>query len=345
MLSLKPSAQIDLEHGAYFLRGTPHPPIVIAADKDGQVSALVAGVTDVWSYLHASPIRAISPHARGQLALLDDRSDLLTVLSFDGDRQFALAPVRDGEGGPSRRGERFEECHFDEAGGFLWIAASRNDGDYEIQLLETASWSVISKASLKDPFGGSSCSFHHTGQPGLVALWLAAGQDGQQVYWLKRTRVGFSCTPEPRLENTTPPVFSPGGGRLLVLNDWNALCQYDFPGLREVGSPLELGDEADQFAASVCYLDERRVLAGTGEGRVFVVNTVGMRVEEEAALAGHEPRPIGEYYPTLAHESGLATDIAYFMRLGEVIVFVCRRDPGPNLAGWKDSLLVCPVQP
>lgn len=46
-----------------------------------------------------------------------------------------------------------------------------------------------------------------------------------------------------------------------------------------------------------------------------------------------------EYYPTLVNDTGLGTDISCFERFGHVIVFVFRRDPGPDLVGWKDSLL------
>jgi hypothetical protein len=64
-----------------------------------------------------------------------------------------------------------------------------------------------------------------------------------------------------------------------------------------------------------------------------------MMTVEEAELEGHEPRPIGEYYPSLSKERGLGTDIAWFTRLGNAVVFVYCRDRGTGLKSWKDSLL------
>jgi hypothetical protein len=64
-----------------------------------------------------------------------------------------------------------------------------------------------------------------------------------------------------------------------------------------------------------------------------------MGIEDEIAIEGHEPKPIWEYYPTLVKERGLGTDITWFTRLGDVIVFVFRRDSGRDLKGWKDSFL------
>ena len=60
-------------------------------------------------------------------------------------------------------------------------------------------------------------------------------------------------------------------------------------------------------------------------------------------VEGHEPGPIGRYFPTLAHEGGVATDISHFRRVGGSVVFVCRRDRGVGAGGWKDSLLWCPA--
>jgi hypothetical protein len=69
-----------------------------------------------------------------------------------------------------------------------------------------------------------------------------------------------------------------------------------------------------------------------------------MAVQDEIAIEGHEPRPIGEYFPTLAKETGWATDISWFKRLGDAIVFVHRRDGQSALRDCKDSLL-CSIRP
>src|SRR4051794_2375117 len=99
-------------------------------------------------------------------------------------------------------------------GMFRWSISPRtllSDDAFELSLVETKGWSVVQRVAVKDQFGASSCSFHSTGRPGLVSLWIAAGQDGQEVYWLKRTGVGFSLKKVDDLTNCIPPVFSPDG--------------------------------------------------------------------------------------------------------------------------------------
>ena len=343
---LKPDGRIDLEHRAsFFLRGAPPRSVVLATAEDGQLTIVSPDLKKTHLRRLPSRIRAVSPHPANRcLAWVDGGSGVVTVQKLDGSRPLEIPAPQPQEGSPKWLKPGFEDCYFDDGGEFLWLAARRNAEECEIHLLEAGSWSPVDKATVNDPFGGSSCSFHPTGRPGLISLWLAAGQDGQQVYWLKRTRSGFSCTLERQLTNTIPPVFSPSGKHVLVVNENYAVCKFDFPAMRQVGPPLESEDEDNLFSESLCYLNERQALASTNEQRIFVVNTSQMKVEEEVALEGHEPRPIGEYYPTLAKERGLSTDISYFARLGEVILFVYRRDRRTGLAGWEDSLLWLSVE-
>lgn len=341
MMYLKPDGRIDLEHRAnFFLRGAPHQSVVVAAAEDGQVSIVSPDLQTVQLRRLSSRIRAVCPHpSNRRLAWVEGGTGALTIQNFDGTQPLEIPPPQLQEDSPNWLKKGFADCHFDEGGEFLWLAAPRSAEECKIHLLESGSGSFVDKTTIRDPFGGSSYSFHSSGRPGLISLWLATGQDGQQVYWLKRTRNGFSCTLERHLTNTSPPVFSPSGTHVLVVNENFSICNFDFPDMRQSSSPLKSEDEDNPFSESLCFLNERQALAGTNEQRIFVVDTVQMRVEEEVAIEGHEPRPIGEYYPTLAKETGLGTDISHFARLGDVIIFVYRRDRRTGLAGWKDSLL------
>jgi hypothetical protein len=231
-------------------------------------------------------------------------------------------------------------AYFDEGGNGLWLAAPIGDDKCQLSFVETKGWSVVQSAVVEDHFGQSSFSFHSTRKPGLLSLWVAAGQDGQEVYLLGREGSGFSSIRVEELTNCIPPAFSQDGTELLtVTTEGFSVCRYAFPSIKRLGPSLMSGDEDNPFAESLCYLDSKHALAGTGEQRIFLVHTVSMQIEDEVAIEGHEPRPIWQYYPTLAKEGGLGTDISWFSRLGEVIVFVFRRDRATGLKGWQDSLL------
>ena len=340
MRPLKPDGRIDLDHRAYFLRGSPEGSDIVAASEDGNVSVVDLASNAARLQRPTTTLRAICPHpTKPFLACVDGNAGSLGVRSLAGKSVAEVEPPRIKDGASKSLTPGFANCYFDEQGDFLWLVAPVSDDEFVLLLVETKGWSVVQRADVEDEFGASSCSFHHTGRPGLVSLWIAAGQDGQQIFWLERKGVSFSLKRVDELTNCIPPVFSPNGSEFLVVNEDDAICRYDFAKTKQIGSALESGDEDNPFAESLCYLDDRRAIAGTGEGRIFLVDTEMLRIEEEVAIEGHGPRPIGEYYPTLAKERGLGTDITWFTRLGDVIVFVFRRDRGTGLKGWKDSLL------
>lgn len=338
---LKPDGKIDLEHRAYLLQGTPLRSVLIAAALDGTFSVVGPGLKEVQVRRFPSKVRAMSLHpSNGRLAWVDGKVGSLIVQDLNGSRPLKIAPPQVQESTPAWVQRGFDYCTFGQDGASLWTVAPSNAKDVVVRLHDFETGRTIDQATIKDPFGGSSCSFHPTGKPSLLCLWLAAGNpDMVQVYWLERTQQGFSWTLETHLGNTLPPVFSPSGDHFLVLNDENAICKFDFATMRQHASPLVSEDEDNPFSESLCFLNDQQALAGTNEGRIFLVDTARVKVVEEVSLEGHEPRPIGEYYPMLAKESGLATDISWFTRLGEVILFVYRRDRGTGLVGWKDSLL------
>ena len=93
----------------------------------------------------------------------------------------------------------------------------------------------------------------------------------------------------------------------------------------------------------VCYLHAKSALVHTHHGRLFRIDLGTMKISEEITVAKHEPRPVEEYYPTFAGDKTLCTDIAYFARLGEVVVLVYHRHTGAEVAKWKDTLLIYDV--
>jgi WD40 repeat protein len=340
MKPLKPTGRIDLEHRAEYLRGRPDGSVIVAASANGYVSIVHLHKEETHPHRPSGKVKAISPHpAEPLFALVDGVSGSLLIQSNDGVKisQVQPPPIQDNASKSLTSG--FSDCYFDEGGDGLWLAAPLGDDECQLSLVETQGWSVTRSAVVEDHFGQSSFSFHPTGQVGLISLWVAAGQDGQEVYLLKREGSGFSINRVQELTNCIPPAFSQDGTELLTVTEDFSIRRYAFPSMKNIGPPCFSGDEDNPFAESLCYLEGQHALAGTGEQRLFLVDTATMQIEEEIAIEGHEPRPIWEYYPTLAKERGLGTDISWFSRVGQVIVFVFRRDRGTELQGWKDSLL------
>ena len=139
-----------------------------------------------------------------------------------------------------------------------------------------------------------------------------------------------------------PPVFAPSGREFLVIDfTYGAVQRYRYPVVQPAGvceSPF------GAFHVSLCYLDDTRALAGSLNGRMAVLDTPTMRVVNELIIEGHEPRPLDEYYPRLAGDRELCTDISDFWRLGDYLIFFhaddrarASSDGSPRVEGRHDE--------
>jgi hypothetical protein len=169
---------------------------------------------------------------------------------------------------------------------------------------------------------------------------LAAGQNGQRVYWVTKLPDSLGFEPEPFLEGTTPPVFSPRGNEFLVIDGLWSVCRYPFPTDRKLGTCRSKWGEEDYFGDCLSYLDDTSALVQTHHGRLFRIDLRAMKVREEIAVRGHEPRPAEEYYPRLTGDKTLCTDLSYFTSVGESLVLVHHRETGVDPGKWKDTLIL-----
>lgn len=83
-----------------------------------------------------------------------------------------------------------------------------------------------------------------------------------------------------------------------------------------------------------CYIDDGHFLAGSSEGRLFLIQLDPFRVKAEIQVAGHVPVPASIKYPSLADTCGLVSNLTVFGRCGDsVVAFFARdhRSPCPQL--------------
>ena len=90
--------------------------------------------------------------------------------------------------------------------GVLWSAARWDENSIAVEVREAETWKVLAREELTDPFGDSF--FHIVPHPGRgrVAIWAAAGQDGQCLFWAHREGAKISIDRFPGLDETTWPV-------------------------------------------------------------------------------------------------------------------------------------------
>lgn len=337
------TGQVELEHRAFYMDGAPPHTGLVASSEEGRMSFLTANGQGVRSWSHRTSVRSIARCPVGdRIAIVDADFGILVLDSGLGTQLVQIRPPASSQHEKDHRGG-YSACLFDEGGGFLWVVSRPDERRCVVQLMDTRDWRFVAESTVEDPFQASSCSLHRTGRPELVSLWLAAGDCGQQVYWLRCHGHKITCDIEKTLSGTTPPEFSPDGDRFVVLGAGGEVRLHEFGSMRLIGQAGEAGLDEDPFAESQAFLSRSLVLASTNNGRIFMLDAETMHVTEELIVAGHEPRPVRELYPELADDKNLCTDISYFRRLGKQVVIVVPRERDMNRRVWKDRLLWFPV--
>jgi hypothetical protein len=324
MKPLIPRHTIDLQHKFNWMHGSPDGSRVVAASWSGEATWIDSSLGTTECRRLANKLEWLSVHPTERwVAYSEPAGGSLAIEEFGGPPVARLAAVAPSANARPNWKPTFGSCLFNLTGDLLWTVAAASHTECEVALWDTRGWSPVAKYTFPDPYGDSFWWLSSTPDPDLTCLWIAAGQDGQQVRWLRWRGGKIGEERFDKLANCTPPAFSPGGSELLVLGEDSVLCRMSFPGLEMLGE-LAGENEDDPFAESMCYVSDRQALAASNEGRIYLIDTQAMAIADEIGVAGHEPRPIGVYYPTLAAEGGIATDLACFTRFGETVMFVFR---------------------
>ncbi|MEG4303067.1 hypothetical protein [Microcoleus sp. D3_18a_C4] len=211
----------------------------------------------------------------------------------------------------------FRDCWFDADGVRFWCMKVIEAQEVEIQIRDTNSWQIQRKLLLKDPFGWSSFSFHPHPENQILAIWAAAGQDGEQIYWLYDDGTEIHAVEVPCPDDTGPPEFHPAGGEFVVLHDCERqISRFSFPECNLMGiCEWPWPDSDDGFHYYMCYLSDDRLLINSNEGLMYLIDLNKMEISDELILSGHEPRSCKELYPTLKDlKEQLCGDLHYFYR-------------------------------
>ena len=338
---LKPTAQIDLNHRAYLFGGFSKASGYAVASEQGHVTIISPDLNRQSGLKRSEKLQSISIHpTQPLLAIVEGGDSRLNFVDIDGLSTSGNQSVGTDEGWTWNNNPS-AACLFSSDGRYLWYGIARSEDEIEVRLLECVTWHILSSVVINDPYTQSRMYFHVTGADDKVALWLAAGQDGQQVYWLTPNGVEITCEIEPKLEDTTPPTFSPSGEGLVVICGQNALLKCQFPKV-ELLAEYQWPDAEEQeeaFSDSLCYVGEDWALAISLSERLFLFDLTQMTVSDEVWIEGHEPKPTLIYYPILTDDGDVCTDIVGFKCVGNMIALVFRRDAGSGHVGWKDSLL------
>jgi hypothetical protein len=211
-----------------------------------------------------------------------------------------------------------------------------------LQVREMPGLEIVAEVEIPDPFGDSAFDLFDYPDNNRIAVWVAAGQDGQCLYWAHYDGTRIVTEQFSGLTDTAPPVFDSSGERFMVSSE-GCLKLFRFPHgpmLGVVKWPLE----DDPLAEMVTFVGDNHALAQSGNGRLFLADLQQFKIVEEIHITGHAPRPTHELFPGLGHDTTPCTDLSVFypMPVGGFLS-VHREYPSASLADWRDQILIWAV--
>jgi hypothetical protein len=194
----------------------------------------------------------------------------------------------------------------------------------------------VAELAVDDPLYDSDIRLTKIPNCSDMVVELAAGQDGSALYLLSRNARALSATEMFPGECFSAPVFNRVGTRFLTLDFYERiLYHYSFPALQKLGEfPLDgrLGREDGEPGeyGDFLYIDGKTAVVNR-DNRCFRLDLTGMALTGEIIVAGHEPKPTEHFYPRLAGDRSLMTDIRFMTAAGDRVF--CQLDfEGKNTA-------------
>jgi hypothetical protein len=188
-----------------------------------------------------------------------------------------------------RSEDAFEGCCFGSSG-VLWSALTWDDDWFVLEIRDPETWQVVARTQVKDPFGDSHYMIlpHPDGEH--VAIWVAAGQNGQSLFWARRDGSNIIVDRFPGLDRMPPPSFR--GSEFLVICDDNELRNYEFP-LGPIRGKMQwpFDDMDNQIGDLVSFVDSRRALVSSMGEQLYLVDLHKMAIVDEVCIRGHETTP------------------------------------------------------
>jgi hypothetical protein len=324
MITIDPITSAALGHRALHI-GAANSVHVVALSKEGIGSLLTADHLTVTRFQVGCQVDGIALSPDGeQLAILGATSMSLVDLP--------------GLAGKVRVEDCIEGCLFSPSGKLLWTTLHSGNDVVVLEVRDSKSCATIARTEVPDPFESSALMLFNHPSEDRVALWVAARQDGQCLYWGHYDGCELTTQRFPDLTDTTPPYFDHSGKRFLVVSG-GCVRLYEFSTGSELGRiPWPLAN--DPPAETVAFIGDEHALVHSGNGRLLLISLRQMQIVEEISIRGHEPRPIRELYPNLPRNLDLCSDLTTFMPLPSgAFLSVHQELPSKSIADWRDQLL------
>ncbi len=278
MIQVAPQAHVELAHSATYL----------AVCGEGHIAAISRSGSGTFCAPNLTAPQRFSVPASIHLAELSQDGGELAVAASNGITVYSTVTFE-------RTGylnDAFESCLF-ASPGLFWTCAPFGKATKVVEVRDAKTKTRIAHRKVANPFAESVfILYRHPSQSSAVIL-AGAGQDGQRVYWATLNGDTIQVKRFEDLHFAMRPAFSPDGREFLV-TDGERVARYSYPDGPLLGEMDQLAGDPVGYSEGM-YLDQRRVLLTSAEGRLFVVNAEVMEVVDDVSILGFEERPMSPF--------------------------------------------------
>ena len=214
-------------------------------------------------------------------------------------------------------------------GKLLWCIKRNNSKEFTIEIREADNFTrVLAKKVCENELYDSEFSLGLLPESNKVYLLLAAGQDGSLIGFAEFENENITFTyPESLNIGSEPvsPIWGENEHEFLLQQYTTGIFKYEYPScklLQEYYFP----EETEYIGCSHAYLNKEEAIIQREE-QFWLLNLNTMKEEGSCYIEGHEPKETKYFYPLLADDTSMMTDIYYLERFGNDLI---------GFAGIKD---------
>lgn len=275
---------VILDHGAHFLKGCSSDGTFIAGSNCGAIS-IIKDMNIKAKFKVSQGLSGLSVHSERELiAVVTDNGAKLRIYNFAGTLLYEYSSPDESQ---------IQECLFEPLSDNLLCVFRHSEVEIELASLafegDNQRLEILKRSSIfiEDSLVDSVCCLDFHKDAERITLFLGAGQDGQQTYWISVVP-NIEAQLEPALTNSAMTAFSPSGNSFVVLDGDNRIVRFSFPVLKQLGVASNCGDEDDCFDIYYLYFDEETALVKTSNGRLVALNLTEMSVADAVVIMGLE---------------------------------------------------------
>ncbi len=325
--------KIKLLHKAYILDSATESGTITVISNKGNLTLLssnfdIVGTLDLTDMTSQTSVLSLSIHSSGKLLSIVASGEVRVV-------------TNEGKLVHSTEGDILY-AKFSCDGKLFWYVRRVNNDELQVYVRDAKTLyttSYLANVIVEDSYGESSPMLFHLPEENKIALWIAAGQDGQQMNWLTYEEGIINCCEMKDLENAFPPVFHVQGNCFLTSKiDETKIIKYSYPDLKKLAECELSGEQID--AIDSFYND---LICIDMDWNLYIFNMNTMELIAPLLVDGYEPyEEISSYYNNgeLLTENIILTDITNIQQLGAQIVAVACHNKNMDNNVCQETLIL-----